>query len=104
MDLIEQCVQQYAEQHRKELDKVMINFLRNQGYEISDNPSIEEIDRLHEVLESEGKRLRVETFLKWSGKCTIMTAIFPFFEPVDQEISRVEIYRMLNLAEQGYQI
>ena len=104
MELIEQCIQEYAKKQSEELDKVIINFLRNQGYEISDNPSIEEIEKLQEVLEAQGKRLRVEVFMKWSGKLSITSAILPFFEPIDQEISRVEIYRMLNLAEQGYQI
>ena len=105
MDIIQECIREYTEQQNNELEKTIINFLRKEGYEIEDNPSPQEINELMKLLEAQNKRLRVEVFMKWSGKLSVTTMILPFFEPLDgKEISRVEIYRMLNLARQGYQI
>lgn len=104
MDILQSYIQECVEQQTIEVEKTIINFLRKSGYEIDDKPSPHEVNELLKLLEAQNKRLRVEIFQRFSGKCSITTAIFPFFEPIDQEISRVEIYRMLNLAEQGYQI
>lgn len=104
MDLIQEYVHKMSVQQMFNLEQTIINFLRKEGYEVSDNPTPQEVKELQKTFEREGKRLRVEVFMKWSGKCTITSLALPFFEPVDQEISRVEIYRMLSLARQGYQI
>lgn len=104
MDIVQKYVHEVSVQMQNELEQTIINFLRKEGYEISDYPSPQDIQELLKLFEAQGKRLRVEVFTKWSGKLSYTTAILPFFEPIDQEISRVEIYRMLNLAEQGYQI
>ena len=105
MDIIQNYVHEVAVHMQEEIEQTIINFLRNEGYEISNYPSPQEIRELMETFEREGKRLRVEVFTKFSGKLSYTTAILPFFESLDgKEISRVEIYKMLNLAEQGYQI
>lgn len=104
MDIVQKYVHEVAVQMQYETEQTIINFLRNEGYEVSDNPDTQEVQELMKAIEAQGKRLRVEVFTKFSGKLSYTTAILPFFEPIDQEISRVEIYRMLNLAEQGYQI
>lgn len=104
MDIVQKYVHEVSVQMQNELEQTIINFLRNEGYEISDYPDTQEVAALMKAFEAQGKRLRVEVFTKFSGKLSYTTAILPFFEPIDQEISRVEIYRMLNLAEQGYQI
>ena len=104
MDIVQKYVHEVAVQMQQEVEQTIINFLRNEGYEVDDHPSPQEVRELMKAIEANGKRLRVEAFTKFSGKLSYTTAILPFFEPLDQEISRVEIYRMLNLAEQGYQI
>ena len=104
MDTLEKYIHEVSVQMREEVEQTIINFLRNEGYEISNYPDTQEVAALMKTFEAQGKRLRVEVFTKWSGKLSYTTAILPFFQPLDQEISRVEIYRMLSLAEQGYQI
>ena len=104
MDLIEEYIHEVSVQMQNEVEQTIINYLRKEGYEVSDYPDTQEVRELMKTIEAQGKRLRVEVFTKWSGKLSFTTAILPFFQPLDQEISRVEIYRMLNLAEQGYQI
>lgn len=104
MDIVQQYTHEVAIQMQHEIEQTIINYLRKEGYDIDDNPSPQDIKELMEFLESQGKRLRVEVFAKWSGNFTVTTAILPFFESIDKGISRREIYSMLNLAEQGYQI
>lgn len=105
MDIVQKYVHEVTVQMQQELEQTIINFLRKEGYEVSDYPSPQEVRELMKAIEANGKRLRVEVFTKFSGKLSYTTAILPFFEPLDgKEISRVEIYKMLNLASQGYQI
>ena len=105
MDIIQECIREYTEQQNNELEKTIINFLRKSGYEVDDNPSPHDIRELQKLLEADNKRLRVEVFMKWNGKLSITTMILPFFEALDgKEISRMDVYKMFNLVEQGYQI
>ena len=102
-DILSKYIQETTKQMNENIEKTVVDYLKKQGYEMKDT-SYQSVAALQEQLTEEGKRLRIEIFTKMSGKLTTSMVVIPFFESLDQEISRVEIYRMLNLAEQGYQI
>ena len=104
MDLIEEYIHEVQIPMQEEIEQTIINFLRKEGYEVSNNPSPQEVRELQKAFEREGKRLRMEVFSKWSGSFTITTLILPFFEPIDRIISRDNVYQMFGLSSQGYQI
>lgn len=101
-NILYEAIQEIHKKENEEIKKTVSEFLAKEGYVLED--SFEGICKLQDQLAEEGKKLRVEVFTKMSGKLSVSMVILPFFQPLDQEISRVEIYRMLNLAEQGYQI
>ena len=103
MDALQIAIQKAIREMNEAIEREIVKFLDKEGYHLEDL-SGESIAALEEQLAAEGKRLRVEVFTKMSGKLTASMVILPFFEPVDQVISRVEIYRMLSLSSQGYQI
>ena len=104
MDVLQEYISECTKQMNNNIEREIIRFLQEEGYDVDESITGQQVSALIKQFEAEGKRLRVEIFTKMSGNLTATMVVIPFFEPLDVVITRTEIYRMFRLASQGYQI
>lgn len=101
-DFLSTYVRAMTEKMNEEMEKAITNYLIQNGYMKEDEDVIEVAARL----KREGLCVRCEQFVKFNPDTYTATSIFiPFVEPMGGiAMSRLEIYKILRLSEQGYQI
>lgn len=102
-DLLTDYLFQVRTEMNENTEKVVLEFLKKEGYEL-ERVSHETLTALERILAAQNKKLRVEIFYKFTGDYNMQYLVIPFFEPVDVTVDRIELYKMLRLADQGYQI
>ena len=103
MEFLDKYIAEMAAEHQQLIDKAIIDMLRMEGFTIDDNPDGRSISAIAESLKKSGKHVRCEVFYKPAleeYKCTMK--VLPFIEPTNEMLTRMEIYRILGLQEQGY--
>lgn len=85
-----------------EMEKVIINFLKDNGFEIGEDV-VGSIMAIQEELIESNRQLRCEYFMKFNDDGYSFTGLcIPFIDALDKPITRAEVYTLCRLQEQGY--
>lgn len=85
-----------------EMEKAVINFLKNNGFEIGEDiyASVMEIQA---ELSKSNRTLRCEYFMKFNDDgCSFTGLCIPFIDALDRQMTRAELYTLCRLQEKGY--
>lgn len=86
----------------EEMEKAVINFLKNNGFELGEDiyASVMEIQA---ELSKSNRTLRCEYFMKFNDDgCSFTGLSIPFIDALDRQMTRAEVYEVLRLQEKGY--
>lgn len=98
---MEQYTRAMTEELNQRMEQTVIEFLINQGY--MTEPTAEAALAVAAALETEGKCIRCEHFMKFDPSEYRATGVMiPFIDAIAAPIEREEIYKMLKLDKQGY--
>lgn len=101
IDFLTRYIHKMSKEINDRAEAVVLEFLQKEGYNLT-IVTHESIKALQRVLAAQNKRLRVETFYKFTGDTSVEYLVLPFFEPLDYPIGRRDVYNSMNLAEKGY--
>ena len=96
---LENYINNLIEQQSMYVEKVMMEYLEKQGYEIKE-PYIKCVEEIQKKLAKEGKIARCETFTKIAyipGTADII--VIPFIDNIKEPLSREKVKEMAGLEE-----
>lgn len=101
-DFLTQYTRAITEELNNRMEQTVIEYLINQGY-ITGEPTPEAVRAVAAQLETEGKCIRCEHFMKFDPSDYRATGVMiPFIDTIASPIEREEIYKMCKLDKQGY--
>ena len=96
---LENYTNNLIEQQRMYTEKVMMEFLEKQGYEIK-KPYIKCVEEIQKKLAEEGKIARCETFTKTAYiQGTAYIIVIPFIDNIKGPLSREKVKEIAGLDE-----
>ena len=85
-----------------EMEKAVINFLKDNGFEIGEDV-VASVMAIQEELIEGGRQLRCEYFMKFNDDgCSFTGLCIPFIDALDHPMTRAELYTLCRLQEKGY--
>ena len=104
-EITNEITNELAKKQANEIDKTIIEFLKQQGYK---NITINSLNTLIKKWRVEGKQLRYELFYKSLEQTAFSIRqeyiIITFFDLIPSTITRNDIYEMYNLKTKGYML
>ena len=98
MDLIQTIINKIVNESAENIDNVIIDFCKKQGYGVIKRP--EDLIEIQNRLSKEDKMIRCEVFYQNGeddNKIAIKQLVVPFIDCISQPISRNAIKEMFNL-------
>lgn len=100
-DFLTEYTRSMQERMNAEMENAIVNFLRNNGYEIGEDV-VASVTAIQEELRKHNRTLRCEYFMKFNGDYSFTGICVPFIDALDRQMTRAEVYEVLRLQEKGY--
>ena len=90
------------ERIKAEMRKAVVDFLKEEGFEIGDDV-IGSVIAIQEELNRGNRTIKCEYFIKLNDDlCGFSGLCIPYIDALDKPMTRAELYSIYRLQEQGY--
>lgn len=101
-DFLTEYTHSMIERMNAEMEECMVNYLTKAGFDVNYPISASDLKFIQEELYKQNRQLRCEYFMKFNDDYSFTGLCIPFFDTLDNPMTRAEVYELYRLQEKGY--